>query len=1093
MQFTSWTACCISVPAPFNRMVELLSAGQPVLGRGRREMDPQRLVQVRSSNPGGSGSGYLIGPQLVLTALHTVAGGGSWARRIEARVGHPRIASGQSVREAQVCWPDPRNDTLSSDALDLALLWLTEPVAGSREPVRWGRPTGVVPVPFEAGSFPASTGDSSGAPQWVEHVRGQLSTVASVSSGWVLDCLALPTPTQAGERSWQGVSGSAVFSQGRLVGVVAEEDRSMDFRRLRAVPVHEALSLPGFADLVTRHGYYGSTTRVEEVTATDVGPRAVPHDVAWPVEVGPVPTLASAFQQRRRLRERLDAARPTGDGVVLAQVLVGGGGVGKTQLAAACATEALQEGIDLVVWAPAAEAEQVIAQYARAAACLQLPGVTGEPVTDARTLLQWLATTRRTWLVVLDDITHPEAVNNWWPASHQGTGRVLATTRLVDARLSGSGRLRVAIDGYAPEESANFLRERLAGEGAGHLLDDSAAALAETLGHLPLALGMAAAYMVNEELDCTAYLSRITDRNTRLEEAFPPEADAENYGRQLTRALLLAADAAERADGTGLAVPALRLAALLDPDGHPHALWTTQSFLRHLSGRRGPSTGAPGADVTANQAHSVLRLLHRYGLLTCDLRAEPRAVRMHVLTARAVRESSPSAGSPELTATAADALLEIWPDSDSASPDLAATLRANTDTLANNTGDDLWRPSGHAVLYRAGRSFLNQGLLEPAIAYWRHLASSAERLNGFEHPETLTIQANLAASYLRAGRIRDGIEIEAQVLADAERLMGSDHPFTLAARNNLAASYRQSGRTEEAIALQEQALSDSVRLFGQEHPDTLAVRANLAVSYGQAGRPLEAIAIEEQVVLGRVRVLGPEHPDTLTARANLAASYWRVGRTEEAITIEEQVLADRERVLGPTHPDAWTSRGNLAASYERVGRTVEALELLEHVVADRERVQGSDHPDALTARGNLAVLYGQVGRTVEAVELLEHVVADRERVQGSDHPDALTARANLAVSFRRAGRTAEALELLEHVVADRDRVLGSDHPGNLGVRVDLGLLYWRAGRIEEALSLLEQARVDSELVMGTDHPESLSIREVLTEAQKQLQERGGGA
>ncbi|WP_419184034.1 tetratricopeptide repeat protein, partial [Streptomyces caniscabiei] len=613
---------------------------------------------------------------------------------------------------------------------------------------------------------------------------------------------------------------------------------------------------------------------------------------------------------------------------MLTQVLAGGGGVGKTQLAAAYAVEALQEGIDLVVWAPATEAEQVIAQYARAASCLRLPGITGIPTADARALLQWLASTRRTWLVVLDDITDPEAVNKWWPSSRWGTGQVLATTRLVDARLTGSGRLRVGIDGYTPEESANFLRERLAGVGMGHLLDDSAAPLTEALGHLPLALGMAAAYMINEELACSAYLSQLTDRSTRLEEALPPGTDAENYGRQLTTALLHTVDAVERADSTGLAVPVLRLAALLDPDGHPHALWTTGSLLRHLSGQRGSSSSAPGADVTADQAHSVLRLLHRYGLLTCDLRSEPRAVRMHVLTARAVREDSASVDARKLGVMAADALLEIWPDTEEASPDLAATLRANTATLANNTGDDLWHPSGHPVLYRAGRSFLDHGLSDPAIAYWQHLARIAERLLGIEHPEVLTIRANLAASYLRAGRMLEGMEIEARVLADSERLLGSHHPFTLAARNNLAASYWQSGRTEEAITLQEQALADSERLLGPEHPETLTVRANLAVSYGQAGRAGDAIAIEERVVVGRERVLGPEHPDTLTARANLAASYWRVGRAEEAIAIEEQVLVDRERVLGPNRPDTWAARGNLAVSYGRAGRTDEAVALL---------------------------------------------------------------------------------------------------------------------------------------------------------------------
>ncbi|MGW9400636.1 hypothetical protein [Streptomyces sp. NPDC055642] len=75
-------------------------------------------------------------------------------------------------------------------------------------------------------------------------------------------------------------------------------------------------------------------------------PPARDMDVPWPVEVGPVPTLASAFQPRSALRRTVDDARANGAAVVLTQVLSGGGGggVGKTQLAAACAIDALQDG-----------------------------------------------------------------------------------------------------------------------------------------------------------------------------------------------------------------------------------------------------------------------------------------------------------------------------------------------------------------------------------------------------------------------------------------------------------------------------------------------------------------------------------------------------------------------------------------------------------------------------------------------------------------------------------------------------------------------------------------------------------------------------
>ncbi|MFJ3644442.1 NB-ARC domain-containing protein [Streptomyces murinus] len=202
------------------------------------------------------------------------------------------------------------------------------------------------------------------------------------------------------------------------------------------------------------------------------------------------------------VRDRIDQARDGHVTVVLSQVLSGGGGVGKTQLAAAYAHQALADGADLVVWVDASDIEQVIARYAHAAHAVEaaadrLLGKSAE--SDAQLFLQWLATTRRSWLVVLDDLTDPEAMQAWWPPSSAfGCGRVLATTRRHDAILSGGGRAVVDINAYSAEEAGTYLHERLSSAHADHLLDAQAALLAEALGFLPLALSHAAAYMVND-------------------------------------------------------------------------------------------------------------------------------------------------------------------------------------------------------------------------------------------------------------------------------------------------------------------------------------------------------------------------------------------------------------------------------------------------------------------------------------------------------------------------------------------------------------------------------------------------------------------
>ncbi|MET9450875.1 tetratricopeptide repeat protein [Streptomyces cinerochromogenes] len=772
------------------------------------------------------------------------------------------------------------------------------------------------------------------------------------------------------------------------------------------------------------------------------------REVRWPLEVGIVPGLATAFQPRAALREQIDAARGQGASAVLTQVLSGGGGVGKSQLAASYADEAIRAGTDLVVWANAGEVQQVVALYAQAAALVYAPGATGEdPERDARALLSWLATTDRRWLVVLDDVTDPAGMKDWWPSSRTGTGWVLATTRIHDARLTGNGRRRIRVDVYTPDEAAAYLRTRLTEDGSEHLLDDAVGDLAAALGWLPLALGHAAAYMLNQDLACARYLALFKDNTRPLAQLLPQEADAEGYGRQIATTLLLSLDVAQHTEPVGLARPALRLAALLDPAGHPHVLWKTPAVLTYLTEQRdsAPDGTQRSEPVTADQAEAVLRVLHQYALIGIDRHQAFHAVRIHALTARATREHLADDDALRVLAqAAADALLDIWPDPDHLHPALAAALRSNIDQLHQNTGEHLWRPEAHKILYRAGGSWISTGLIATAIAYWERLSATSREILGPVHADTLQACAHLANLYRGTTQ---AVILTESVVADCERLLGPEHHDTLVFRADLVALYANRGRITEAITLAESIVAVRERLLGPTHPDTLAARASLGFAYSQGGLTAEAITLVEEVLADCERFLGPAHRDTLRTRANLAASYADAGRAAEAITLTERVLADRERFLGPAHHDTLLSGDTLASAYSQVGRVTEAIALTEKVLAARERFLSPTRLDTLRTRNQLALYYVQAGRTADAITLQEYVLADCERFLGPTHFDTLRVRANLAASYADAGRTAEAITLAERVLADRERLLGSEHHETAHARRFLRTLSaWQPGQ-----------------------------------------------
>ncbi|WP_406109951.1 tetratricopeptide repeat protein [Kitasatospora purpeofusca] len=839
----------------------------------------------------------------------------------------------------------------------------------------------------------------------------------------------------------------------------------------------------------------GDVHQAAQITIYNSQHQAAPATtVRWPVRVGAVPPLASAFQPRAGLREEIDRARAHEATVVLTQVLSGGGGVGKTQLAAAYAHQAHANGVDVLVWVNAAETSQIVAAYATVARRVGAPGADGrEAERDADAFKDWLATTDRSWLVVLDNLTDLEGAQPWWPNPLAGSGsraRVLATTRRRDALVSGAGRTVVDVGIYNRIEALAYLRERLATAGAEHLLDMCADDLVEALGRLPLALAHATAYMINEDKASARYLRLFTDHASSLETLLPPTADTDGYGRQVTTSLVLALDAAQQREPVGLAAPAIRLAAHLDPAGHPQNLWATTAFTRYLSTHRVPSPdSASSAPVTPDQALATIRLLHQYALLTSKAEDDPRAIRLHALTARAVREGIVPTEISATVRTVADALKEIW-ENEYSVPHLTAVLGANTDTLAAHAGDLLWAPDAHPVLFTAGIRLSDAGLYSAALTHWRRLTADAERLLGRDSLRSLTARENLATSYRQAGLPGEAILIGEQVVADSERLLSHDHFRALTARTSLAASHQQAGNTSRAINLLEQVVPASERLLGSSDPDTRAARSSLGSCYRQMGHTGEAITLEEQVLADSKRLLGDEHPDTLTAGASLAASYWQTGRTGEAITLEEQVLADSKRLLGDEHPDTLTAGVNLAASYRQAGRTGEAIRLLEQVVPDIERRSGHDHVHTLTARANLAVTRGQAGCVVEAVDLLERVVADCGRFLGHDHPQTLSARTSLAAAYRQARRTGEATELEKQVLAEQQRQLGAAHPQTLTTRTNLASCYRQAGRIGKAILIDEDVLADSARVLGDNHLVTITVRAGLAASYRQAGRTG---
>ena len=628
-----------------------------------------------------------------------------------------------------------------------------------------------------------------------------------------------------------------------------------------------------------RHAAYAGSQAQERLP-----PEVTSHQVV----VGDIPLEPPGFLLRADLLAKLDRA---GARVAVIHATRGLRGLGATQLAAAYARARLAAGWRLVAWVNGAEAGSLQAGLAAVADATGLTdGDSGRDIADAGQAVRGLLETDGDrCLLVFDDVADPELVRPFVPAD--GRARVLITSTRQSAANLGIG---LPLDVFSAAEASAFLVARTG-------LDDEAwaAEVAAVLGHLPLALALAAPVIRGQRHGYARYLDRLQTIPTAVSLTGD---DGQRFSQDVARAVLLSLAAVRAADQTGLCTRVIEIMAVLSAAG-------VRRELLHVAGRAGVLASG-GRRVAADLVDQALKWLSDRSLLTFSL--DGQTVMMHGLVAQVVRDGLVRRQRLGAVCWVAASVLEAHAIAVAGSQDRPAVrgipqqVTALLDRTAELAGEADEELAGKLLRLRfiALYHLVELGDSAPqAIAVGEPLTADFERLLGPDHPDTLNSRNSLAAAYLAAGRVAEAIPLFEQTLAVLQRQLGPDHPDTLTSQNNLASAYQDAGRVAEAIQLYELNLAVRERLLGVDDPGTLNSRGNLAAAYLAAGRAAEAIPLLEQTLAGRERVLGPDHPDTQTSRKNLAKAYQDAGRAAEAIPLLKQTLAGRPRVLRPDRPD----------------------------------------------------------------------------------------------------------------------------------------------------------------------------------------------
>ncbi|MET7893098.1 tetratricopeptide repeat protein [Streptomyces mirabilis] len=745
------------------------------------------------------------------------------------------------------------------------------------------------------------------------------------------------------------------------------------------------------------------------------------------------------------------------------------GGIGKSTLALHFA-HTYQSDYTAVWWIDAETPETITESMAQLTTRVN-PGTdtsTAPSTALAEWALAWLET-HPGWLLVFDNATHPDHL-----APHLARlagGDHLITSRLTHVwhELTGTDQFRpIHLDVLSPEAATGFLCQvAKADRGEVSAVNE----LAKELGYLPLALAQASMYIRRTRITYSAYLHRFRTQAARM---LGTPGSGDPHSSTIARTWRVTLDTI--ADRNPLAVQLLRVIAWLAPHDIPRNLL-------------GGAVEEPDAEVDA------LALLDDFSMITLT----ESTVACHRLVQALAR--TPDSSDPHRTeldindaqSTAATLIRDALPVNPVSGVEGWPRWRAllpHIDTLLTHVNPEADTAETTVVLYSTSQFLLGQGQSTHATRYARRAVTASARLNGEDHPDTLTYYNSLANTYEAARDLDQALPIYEKTLADAIGSHGEDHPVSLVARSNLARAYRAAGNLDQAIPLFEKSLTETIRIRGEHPRETLGERMELARAYEDAGNLDRAILMFEKTVADATEIHGGDHPVSLAALNDLARAYRAAGNLDQAIPIYEQALTDTSRILGENHPLTLFSCSGLAHSYQSAGNLDRAIPMFEKALSYSVRIYDKDHPDLLVYRSDLANSYRAIGDMRRALPMFERTLTESIRLLGETHRRTLTHRTEYADAYRAEGDLGRAIPMYEQTLNDAIRTHGEDPLLTMAARNGLARAYQETGDLGRAVLMYEQALGDTIHVLGEEHLKTLAYRINLADAYRAVGDMG---
>ncbi len=798
------------------------------------------------------------------------------------------------------------------------------------------------------------------------------------------------------------------------------------------------------------------------------------------------------------------------------QVIVGMGGIGKTELA----TEYIHSNRDkyeIIWWIRAEHHDRVRDALVKLAQRLGLREAATDSDRDriiTAVIRALQSEARSSWLLVYDNVANPLELQKYLPTSRP-RGHVIITSRALNwpSYVFADG---VELQPFTEEEAVSFLRGKVPSlavrDGRKQLTQEEdalrkskAVELAAELGHLPIAIDHAAAYLAETTLSVDEYLIRFTENAHQLLSEQPGDSDLPPHisGTWAMSTTLLTPDAEHL----------FNLCAFFSPEPIAAAL-----FLQDTAGIDHP----PGLEEflsSPQRFRAASSQLHRLSLAKVDGARD--LIQMHRVV-QAVTQGRLRQDRPETFSAYRTAVEMLLARSNPGNPDHSNSDATYDLSLQHLESDRRFLYTGNPALRdlivdQVRRLRLRGAHVEAlqfgqdALRVWR------ERL-GENDLQVLTMAVEVAiAMYIGGGaadahgmilqvrpllqqytdgdgfkvflmcevfygedlrahsQFREALEHDLSVLPNLEAAFGIDHERTMNMRNNIASDYVRLGRFREALQVDQRNLEDRSRIFGPNDLFTLNSCTAVARDLRSLGLYQESLDIARRTVNAFEAIGGRENVFWLDACDGFANALRKAGHHWDAMQESEHTFHRSRYYLGADHVNTLRVAANLINARRAVGDLPGAEELARETHAACLR-SGCPEDLLCAVLVNLASVLRVADRPEEAQGYDEQAMRGFIRIYGELHPFTLATTINYASDLAACDKLGEAIQVGHEALARCRESLGDNHPDTLISETNLAVDEIAAGNQTDAEQRLADVLRRYEDTLTAEHPEARAAR-----------------